>query len=201
MYELIQGTLLAKEPLRAVVETGGIAYRISIGLNTYTRLPGEKGKVLLYLSHIVREDLQALYGFVQKEERDLFETLLTISGVGPKTALALVGHLDLPLFYQAIHSADTRLLSKIPGIGKKTAERIIIELKDKLHPKKGKNKPSVPTGLPPLHADAVSALIHLGYAPQEAHEAVEAALAEQDNSKDLGKLISSALQKATTGSG
>src|SRR5258708_4277677 len=123
MYESIQGILKEKEPIKAVVEAGGIGYRLAIPLSTYTRLPACETPLKLYLSQVVREDAHTLYAFLLKEERDLFEVLITLSGIGPKTALAIIGHMEMGAFQRAIASADTRLLSKIPGIGKKTAER------------------------------------------------------------------------------
>src|SRR5690606_26086648 len=116
------------KPGRAVVETSGIAYRLAIGLNTYTHLPYLQQNVHLFLSHIVREDSQTLYAFFSQEERDLFETLITVSGIGPKTGLAILGHMALEALQRAISLADIALLSKIPGIGKKTAERLVIEM-------------------------------------------------------------------------
>lgn len=196
MYEFIQGTLHAKEPLKAVVEAGGIGYRLTIPLSTYQKLPAPHSKVELHLSHIVREDHQALYAFSSKEERDLFEVLLNVSGIGPKTACAIVGHIDLASLHRAVTSSDTRLLSKIPGIGKKTAERLVLELRDQFKggivKKGGIPLPSMGNS---IHADAMSALVHLGYAPAEAHRAVSEAIKEKPAEGDLGRLIAFALQK------
>ncbi len=194
MYEFIRGRLAAKSPQQAIVETGGIGYRLTIPLSTYTRLPAQNSNLELYLSHIVREDSETLYAFCTKEERDLFELLLTVSGIGPKTACAVVGHLDVAAFQRAVASSDHRLLSKIPGIGKKSAERLVLEMKDKFQPSSKKTKTPMP--LPsstPLATDATFALINLGYAPAAAHEAVHAALQEKEET-DLGRLISKALQ-------
>ena len=102
MYESIQGVLKDKEPLRAIVEAGGIGYRLSIPLSTYTRLPALETPVRLYLSHVVREDAHTLYAFLHKEERDLFETLTTISGIGPKTAAGIIGHMEIGAFQRAV---------------------------------------------------------------------------------------------------
>lgn len=201
MYEYIKGTLVDKEPLKAVVEASGIGYRLSIPLSTYSRLPATKRPIELYLSHIVREDSEALYAFLTKEERDLFEVLLSISGIGPKTALAIIGHTDFATFQRAITSADTRLLSKIPGVGKKTAERLVIEMRDKFNKglgKKGKlggESLLLAGSADPLLTDALSALINLGYAPADAHKALSAALEEKKDEADLGKLITAALQR------
>jgi len=179
------------------VETAGIGYRLTIPLNTYTKLPALKSPVELYLSHIVREDSEALYAFASKEERDLFEVLLTISGIGPKTAVAIIGHIDISSFQRAIAASDTRLLSKIPGIGKKTAERLVIEMRDKFktYAKKEKGAPLSFGAGDLLLSDALNALINLGYAPIEAQKAIAAAMEEKKEETDLGRLITTALQK------
>lgn len=195
MYEFIRGTLFAKSPHQAIIEAGGIGYRLTIPLSTYTRLPAIGTPLELFLSHIVREDSETLYAFLTREERDLFELLLTISGIGPKTANSVVGHVDVSSFQRAVSSSDHRLLSKIPGIGKKTAERLVLEMKDKFQPtsKKGKAPISLPQATP-LATDACLALINLGYAPQDAHDAVHEALKGSEET-DLGRLITLALRK------
>lgn len=195
MYEAIRGVLKEKEPLKAVVEAAGISYRLSIPLSTYTRLPELETAVHLFLSHVVREDSHTLYAFLAKEERDLFETLIGLSGIGPKTAAGIIGHMELGAFQRAIAAADIRILSKIPGIGKKTAERLVIEMRDKV---KGKRK-NLPVHLlasnGSIASDAVSALLNLGYNPLDAQKAVESVLHEKKEESDLGRLISAALQK------
>lgn len=195
MFESIQGILKEKNPERAIIETHGISYRLQIPLNTYTRLPLPNTPILLYLCQVIREDAHTLYAFHAKEERDLFEILITLSGVGPKTALALIGHMEIGAFQQAITAADIRLLSKIPGIGKKTAERLVIEMRDKLKAitKKGKEFVSTPSN--GLEADAMTALINLGYPALQAQKAVHEAFQEKKEETDLGRLITAALRK------
>ena len=194
MYESIRGMLKDKSPNQAIVECAGLAYRLSIPLSTYTRLPNSEASVYLYLSHIVREDSETLYAFFTKEERNLFEELVSISGIGPKTASGIIGHMELSVFQQAISTADIRLLSKLPGIGKKTAERLVIEMRDKFTGK-AKSKISSPTlSGGGIHQDASSALIHLGYNALEASKAVQAVLDKDPNEKDLGRLITAALR-------
>ncbi len=198
MYESIKGTLKDKDPLKAIVETAGIAYRLSIPLSTYTRLPHQEAPVFLYLSQVVREDAHILYAFDAKEERDLFEVLLTISGIGPKTALAIVGHMEISAFQRAIGNADIRLLSKLPGIGKKTAERLVIEMRDKFKgiARKDKSSPLLPAqGGDSLEYDAANALINLGYNPLDAQKAVASVRSEKKEETDLGRFITAALQK------
>jgi Holliday junction DNA helicase RuvA len=193
MFESIKGTLIDKSPIRAVVEAGGIGYRVSIPFSTYTKLPEFQKPIHLFLSQVVREDSNTLYGFLAKEERDLFETLITLSGIGPKTALSIIGHLDIQSFQRAVASADIRLLSKIPGIGKKTAERLVIEMRDKVKGGKGKSVPlSAAEG---IVGDAMNALLNLGYNPMEAQKAVQAVMEEKKEETDLGRIITAALQK------
>lgn len=194
MYESMKGILIDKSPAKAIVETGGIGYRLTIPLSTYTRLPALEKSVQFFLSQVVREDSNTLYAFLIQEERDLFETLITISGIGPKTAVAIIGHMEMGAFQRAIAAADIRLLSKIPGIGKKTAERLVIEMRDKL--KGGKKDKAIPlTAADGVIGDAINALLHLGYNPLEAQKAVQAALEEKKDESDLGKIITAALQK------
>jgi Holliday junction DNA helicase RuvA len=193
MYESIKGILIDKTPQKAVIEIGGIGYRLSIPLSTYTRLPDLGKNLQLFLSQVVREDSQTLYAFLIKEERDLFETLITLSGIGPKSALSIIGHLEIQAFQRAIAAADVRLLSKIPGIGKKTSEKLVIEMRDKFKTTKGKTTTLTPAD--GIMGDAMSALLNLGYNPLEAQKAVQAVLEERKEESDLGKIITAALQK------
>ena len=195
MYEFIRGILKEKTPTQAIVECGGIGYRLSTPLSTYSRLPACEATVMLYLSQIIREDAHTLYAFLQKEERDLFELLLSISGIGPKTAAAIIGHMDIESFRTAITTNDTRLLSKMPGIGKKTAERLVIEMRDKFKGKGKAGQAQMP--LSELHGiagDATAALINLGYNALDAHQAVSAALSANKDETDLGRLITASLR-------
>lgn len=192
MLESLRGSLLDKEPSKAVIEIGGVGYKCAIPLNTYTKLPPLNAQIFVYVSQVIREDSNTLYAFLEKEERNLFETLITISGIGPKTALAIIGHMDLQGLYHAITTADTRLLSKIPGIGKKTAERLVLEMRSKKdHHKKSSNI----GGEGSLLTDAVSALMNLGYTPLDAQKAVQEIQKETKDCLDLGKIITAALHK------
>ncbi len=150
----------------------------------------------LFLSPIIREDAHTLYAFLLKEERDLFELLLTISGIGPRTACAIIGHMEINTFRRAIETADLKSLSKIPGIGKKSAERLIIEMRDKF---KGKGKSpdaTLPLGsLEGIVGDAIQALVHLGYSSPDAQKAVQTAFKTNEQETDLGKLITASLRQ------
>jgi Holliday junction DNA helicase RuvA len=194
MYESIKGILIEKAPLKAVLEIGGIGYRLAISLGTYTKMPALGNQVQLFLSQVVREDSNTLYAFLTKEERDLFEVLITISGIGPKTGLTITGHMEMSALERAIAANDIRILSKIPGIGKKTAERLVIEMRDKFKSSRN-SKPLTLSGAEGIVSDAMNALLHLGYNPSEAQKAVLAVLEEKKDENDLGKIISAALQK------
>jgi len=195
----MKGLLVEKDPMKAIVEVGGIGYRLMIPLSTYTALPAVKTGVELYLSHVVREDAELLYAFASKEARDLFELILTVSGIGPKMGMSIIGHIDIAAFHQAIAASDLTLLSKIPGIGRKTAERLVMELRDKLSgvPKKGKTlaASSLVDASHPLTSDAFRALVNLGYPPIDAQKAISRVMKDEPDEKDLGRFIAMALQK------
>lgn len=190
MYEAIKGILQEKGPTRVIVETGGLSYRVAIPLRSFASLPPLQDSVHLFLSHVVREDAQALYGFLTKEERDLFEQLTQISGIGPKTALTILGHIDVASLALAVEKKEAKRLYSLPGIGKKTAERLILELQ-------GKNLPvgTPQASLPSLLQDGVSALVHLGYPVAKAEKIFENLLREHEKETDLSRLLSLALQK------
>ncbi len=196
MYEFIRGTLIASSPNRAVVEAGGMGYAIEIPLSTFSALPAAGESILLYLSFLVREDEQRLFGFLSQEERNLFETIRTVSGIGPKTALSLIGHLPRAELERAILQGSTSNLTRVPGIGKKIAERLIVELKDKLGKpgQVGSFSSTTPQQASDLPSDAISALINLGYPPLAASEAVRKAAEEGGTSLSLPLLITRSLR-------
>ncbi len=185
MYDFIKGTLVEISPTHAVVETNGVGWKISIPYSSYARMD-LSSQVLLFTSFLVRDTGHFLFGFLTKHERHLFEQLLDINGVGPKTALALVGHLEYDHLVSSIQSSDTKTLVRVPGIGKKTAERIVLEIKDKLRPVNPNPRWS-------LSQDAIRALVHLGYSDLVAQKAVAKALDEAP--EDLPTLITLALKQ------
>lgn len=195
MYDFIKGKLIEVSPLKITLEANNIGYKIFIPLRSSSSLPPLNSEITCFLSLVIKEDSHTLYGFITKQERDLFETLITVSGIGPKTALALLGNLEVEQFYDAICNANTTLLHKVPGIGKKTAERLIIELRDKLKvlEKDLLNTPRLKTDS--CFSDALSALMHLGYNHFQAQKALKLAMDENKEIKDPGKLISLALKK------
>jgi Holliday junction DNA helicase RuvA len=194
MFEFMKGILKDKDPQKAVVEVNSIGYKLVIPLSTYSKLPNLETPVCFYLSQVIREDSNTLFGFLDTEERNLFEKLITISGIGPKTAVAIIGHIDMNTFQRAINSNDVRLLSKIPGIGKKTAERLVIEMRDKFKGSKKDSSMILSSGVD-LVSDAISALINLGYNPLIAQKALDKVFEEKKEETDLGRIITYALQK------
>lgn len=172
MIARLRGRLLEKEPSGLVVEAGGVGYAVAVPLSTLSRLDGDT--VDLYIHTEVRADAILLFGFLSREERGLFRKLMAVQGVGPMTALAVLSGLSLNEFVSAVRSGDTRRLQGVPRVGKKTAERICLELKEKLDDMAAGDTPSQ-TGsesLPHDLADAVLALENLGYKPQAARQAL-----------------------------
>ncbi len=177
MIAHLRGRLLSKTPNQAIVDCGGVGYDVTISVATFSALPNEGTEVTLHIHTHVREDQLALFGFSQTQEKRLFEKLLTISGIGPKLAITVLSGIDSTRLVNAIRSGDHATLTKIPGIGKKTAERVVLELKDKLDDL----AITIPTttGVPHHGAagdDALSALVNLGYARPIAQKAIETAI-------------------------
>jgi Holliday junction DNA helicase RuvA len=193
MYEYIKGTLTALCPEYATVENAFIGYKIYIPINLYTNELKIGSEVLLYLSHIVREDSERLFGFSTKESRNFFEKLCSISGIGAKTALSLIGHMENRQLQVAIQTGNIKLLTHIPGIGKKTAERIVVELGDQIA-KWTFTQKSSKEGPTELFSDAFTALLNLGYNQPQAQKAVQKALDESETEFTLSRLITTALR-------
>ncbi len=195
MYEFIRGKMVQSIPSRAVVDVGGVGYGIVISLKTFSKLPNIGTEVFFYVAHIVREDGHYLYGFLSLDDKKLFEQLISISGVGPKTAIGILGHVDIGDFQMAVVQGNAALLSKVPGIGKKTAERLIIELKDKFNniSHTGTSGHSGVQGSSVI-TDAISALINLGYHPLEAQKAIKKVVSLHEKEPSLSELISGALR-------
>ena len=195
MIEYLQGTLVEATLQKAVLDVNGIGYRLSIPLSTYEKLPPAGNKILLYTASVIRENSHKLFAFSTLKERDLFEMVCEVSGIGPKIALALIGHLEISKFEAAIIHANTSLLSKIPGIGKKTAERLIIEMKDKLDIRlKNEGHISPFQGKNILLTDATNALINLGYHSLKAQKAIQRAFSTFETPPTLSELIGMALK-------
>lgn len=199
MYAYIRGKLSYSSPSQVTLETNGVGYQIFIPANLFTRLPQIGEESLLYTSFVVRELSQTLYGFSEAIERDFFEALLNVSGIGPKTALNLIGHMALVDLQQAISDGNIPLIVRVPGIGKKTAERLIIELRDKMAAfAPSTTSPANMHSVAGPHAqkvsDAMNALVHLGYNQVNAQKAIKKSLNDLPESINLADLITHALK-------
>ncbi|HEY3755991.1 MAG TPA: Holliday junction branch migration protein RuvA [Opitutaceae bacterium] len=179
MITSIEGKLAAATPLKAVLELGGLGYEVNIPVTTAEKLPAVGAAVKLHTVAIYREDSQALYGFATVADRDFFRLMIDhVNGVGPKLALTIMSRLSLPLLEGAIRAGDVTTLSKIPGIGKKTAERLVIELKSKLGVASMESPLAAPVVEPSIYRDAVAALVALGFKTPDADVAVRRAAAK-----------------------
>jgi len=191
MIAHLRGTLLSKTPQHAVVEAAGVGYEVTISIPTFTALPAEGKEVSLLIYTHVREDALALFGFMSRPEKRLFEKLLSISGIGPKLAVTVLSGLPPEKLVAAIHGQDHATLTRIPGVGKKTAERIVLELKDKLDDMAIAVIPGVAT---PVSEDVLSALTNLGYPRPTAQKGIEAAIARNaEVGKDFETLFRAAM--------
>ena len=170
MIAHLRGRLLAKHPNQAVVETGGVGYDVTITIPTFSDLPGVGSEVALHIHTHVREDQIALYGFLRPAEKKLFERLITVSGIGPKLAITILSGMPADEMVGAIRGNDIVRLTRIPGIGKKTAERMVLELRDKLAPA-GAEIPTAPA-MTAIEEDVLSALVNLGYQRPAAERAL-----------------------------
>jgi len=173
MIAHLRGKLLTKHPNQAIVETGGVGYDVTISVPTFSDLPSVGSEVALHIHTHVREDSLALYGFLRAEEKQLFEKLITVSGIGPKLAITILSGMPAEEMVGAIRGNDVARLTRIPGIGKKTAERMVLELRDKLP---GGDVP-VATAPPrtAVEEDVLSALLNLGYQRPAAEKALTVA--------------------------
>ncbi len=201
MITSIQGTLAAASPLVAVVEVNGLGYEVNVPVTTAERLPAPGGTVKLHTLVIYREDSQALYGFASAEERDFFRLLIEkVTGVGPKVALSIMSRLSLPMLQRAIAAGDVATLAKCPGIGRKTAERLIIELKGVV-PSVRRSPAAAGGETPPIpgdddsnsQRDAVMALSALGYKAPDADKVVRQAWIALGPAATTEQLIKKAL--------
>jgi Holliday junction DNA helicase RuvA len=173
MIAHLRGKLIAKHPNQAIVETGGVGYDVTISIPTFSDLPGVGGEVALHIHTHVREDALALYGFLRSAEKTLFEKLLTVSGIGPKLAITILSGMAADEMTAAIRGNDLARLTKIPGIGRKTAERMVLELRDKLPAQTDAESISKPA-MSSVEEDVLSALVNLGYQRPVAEKALAA---------------------------
>ena len=172
MIGRLHGKLLEKNPPQILIDVSGVGYEVDVPMSTFCNLPEVGGELTLHTHFVVREDAQLLYGFATLAERAVFRALIKISGVGPKIALALLSGITVDQLKDAVDRGETGLLTKVPGIGKKTAERLVLELKDKLAGT-GAATAAVPTSGARADADVAAALIALGYSEREAAAATK----------------------------
>jgi holliday junction DNA helicase RuvA len=177
MIALLRGTLLEKHPNQAIVDAGGVGYDLTIPVSTFTGLPDVGAEVKLRVHTHVREDILALYGFLTQDEKTLFEKLIGVSGIGPKLAITVLSGLAAGQLIHAIRTGAIELLVKVPGIGKKTAERMVLELRDKLLPVQAAREDSAGPAFNNIEEDVLSALMNLGCARPAAEAAVRKAKA------------------------
>jgi Holliday junction DNA helicase RuvA len=178
MIASLRGVLVEKHPNQAVVETGGVGYDVTIPVSTFTHLPDAGAEVRLRIHTHVREDALALFGFLTPDEKAIFEKLIGVSGIGPKLAITILSGLAAPDLINAIRRGEVDKLVRIPGIGKKTAERMVLELRDKLPALAGQeaSEPAA-AALSPIDQDVLSALLNLGCGRPQAEAAVRKAKA------------------------
>ena len=193
MIAHLRGKLIHKEPGQAIVEAAGVGYDVVISVPTFTSLPSVGAEASLYIHTQVSQDQIALFGFLEKDEKRLFERLITVSGVGPKLAIKMLSGLSSERTVQAIRAQDHAQLTRIPGVGKKLAERLVVELKDKLDDFAVAPTPSTVQG--PAVDDVLSALVNLGYQRPSAEKAIEQAVAKDKAlAADFDRLFRGALK-------
>lgn len=201
MYTYLKGILVNFTPSQVTLEVNGIGYLISIPCSALGRLPQVGEPVQFYTSFVVREFSHALYGFLTFQEKEVFEVLLNVTGIGPKLALSLIGHLPSEKLQVAIMNKDLHLLCKVPGVGKKTAERLLVELTDKLTHLSFSGSESMDVSFSAKNGkvsqrmqDAVLALVNLGYNQATAQKAIRHTMQDLEEDCDLALLLTSALQ-------
>jgi Holliday junction DNA helicase RuvA len=178
MIALLRGVLLEKHPNQAIVDAAGVGYDVTIPVSTFTKLPDAGAEVRLRIYTHVREDVLALYGFLTQDEKALFEKLISVSGIGPTLAVKVLSGLAAPDLILAIRRGEVEKLVKLPGVGKKTAERMVLELRDKLPPITGEEPAAPPAeAFSPVDQDVLSALLNLGCGRPQAEAAVRKAKA------------------------
>ena len=175
MIARLRGIILEKKPNAAVVDVGGVGYALTIPISTFSSLPNVGDEAALHVHTHVREDALALFGFLTSVEKDIFEKLISVNGVGPRLAVTVLSGLPTAELLTAIRSADVNTLIKIPGVGRKTGERIILELREKLGAVEGAADGAVQSAMSGLEHDVISAMVNLGCSADAAGAAVKKA--------------------------
>jgi holliday junction DNA helicase RuvA len=179
MIAHLRGRLLDKHPNHIIVEASGVGYDVTISVPTFSELPSLGSEVALFIYTHVREDALALYGFSRPEEKNIFEKLISVSGIGPKLAVTILSGMVSDELGEAIRSNNLARLTKIPGVGRKTAERLVLELRDKMPPA-GKDSVTVVPSLSAVDEDVLSALMNLGYQRAAAEKALASVTHEKN---------------------
>lgn len=198
MIGLLRGKLIIKQPPDLMLDVNGVGYELQASMTTFYDLPELHAEVTLYTHFVVREDAQILFGFSSQAERELFRHLLKVNGVGPKMALAIVSGMSPLEFQQVIHASDIARLSRIPGVGKKTAERLVIELRDRLPKSDETGATSNVTHTTPTTStsdEAINALLALGYKPAQASQMIAA---YENQGLSVEEMIRQALRASLT---
>ncbi len=200
MIGRLRGVIIEKQPPRVLVEVSGVGYDVFMPMTCFYELPDNGQEVIVLTHFVVREDAQILYGFNQEQERELFRELIKVNGVGPKLALAILSGMSAKQFVHAVELGELNALIKLPGVGKKTAERLIVEMKDRLkHFDQDNSSPMLPSidvkkSSNQVETEAVSALIALGYKPQEASRIVnKVAKGDMDSETLIREALKAAL--------
>lgn len=198
MIARLKGTVLECAPLLVVLDVGGVGYEVHIPVTTAEKVPPEGQQCCLHIHAVYREDSATLYGFAEREDRDFFRLLVEkVSGIGPRIAISMLSRMSPALLRSAIASSDVALLAKCPGIGKKTAERLVIELKDKVGvtstSSAGTGAGTVGSSEPSTFQDAVTSLMILGYKPADADRLVRKAASQLGAAASTEVLIKAAL--------
>jgi len=200
MITYLKGVLVESLPTRIVVEVDGVGYEVLIPLSSYDRLPSPGSPLKILIQPVMREDAHLLFGFMSAEERDIFRLLVQhVSGIGPKIAMAILNGITVPAFKGAVAGGDAKTLSRIRGVGKKTAERIIVDLKDRIGVAGAWEAASAAHTLSPQEQklnDAALALVSLGYKQTDAHKAVKLAFDKLGSAAEVEALVREALRQA-----
>ena len=184
MIAHLRGRLISKHPNQLIVDVGGVGYDVTISVPTFSELPSAGAEVSLHVHTHVREDAIALFGFLREQEKQLFEKLISVSGIGPKLAITILSGMAAEDMVRAIRTNDVARLTKIPGIGKKTAERMVLELRDKL-PKESFGETPPAATMSVVEEDVLSALVNLGYQRPVAERALAIARNGESGSFDV----------------
>lgn len=209
MIGYLRGRILEKQPPWLLLDVNGVGYEVEASMNAFYRLPEVGAEAGVHTHFVVREDAQLLYGFADAQEKLLFRALIKVNGVGPKLALSILSGISAEAFINSVHQEDTTALVRVPGVGKKTAERLIVEMKDRLAQLQlptltelelcSGNQSEVQAAAPDYRLEAESALLALGYKPQQATRAIEQAADLLGAEAVTEALIRQALKTMVTG--